>query len=44
MNLRHPLIGHLDREADEDRFADLVAVIFDQASLAEGNSVAEPGR
>ena len=44
VNLRHPLIGHLDREADEDRFADLVAVIFDQASLAEGNSVAEPGR
>ena len=44
VNLRHPLIGHLDRESDEDRFADLVAVIFDQASLAEGNSVAEPGR
>ena len=44
VNLRHPLIGHLNREADEDRFADLVAIIFDQASLAEGNTVAEPGR
>ena len=44
VNLRHPLIGHLNREADEDRFADLVAIIFDQASLAEGNAVAEPGR
>ena len=36
VNLRHPLIGHLNREVDEDRFADLVAIIFDQASLAEG--------
>ena len=44
VNLRHPLIGHLNRETDEDRFADLVAIIFDQASLAEGNAVAEPGR
>ena len=44
VNLRHPLIGHLNRESDEDRFADLVAIIFDQASLAEGNTVAEPGR
>ena len=44
VNLRHPLIVHLDKEPDEDRFSDLVAVIFDQASLAEGNAVAEPGR
>ena len=44
VNMRHPLIGHLNREVDEDRFADLVAIIFDQASLAEGNTVAEPGK
>ena len=44
VNLKHPLIGHLDRESDEDRFKDLVAIIFDQASLAEGNTVAEPGQ
>ena len=44
VNLRHPLIAHLNREVDEDRFADLTTVIFDQASLAEGNTVAEPGR
>ena len=44
VNLRHPLIAHLNGEVDEDRFADLVAIIFDQASLAEGNAVAEPGR
>ena len=44
INLGHPLIAHLNHEVDEDRFADLTAVIFDQASLAEGNTVAEPGR
>ena len=44
VNLEHPLIAHLNREVDEDRFADLATVIFDQASLAEGNTVAEPGR
>ncbi len=44
VNLRHPLIAHLNREVDEDRFADLTTVIFDQASLAEGNTVAEPSR
>ena len=44
VNLGHRLIAHLNREVDEDRFADLATVIFDQASLAEGNTVAEPGR
>ena len=43
VNLAHPLIERLNDEADEDRFGDLVSVLFDQASLAEGNSVAEPG-
>ncbi len=43
VNLEHPLITRLDEEVDEDRFKDLVAIIFDQASLAEGNTVAEPG-
>ena len=43
VNLGHPLIAHLDREADEDRFEDLVWIVFDQASLAEGDAVAEPG-
>ena len=43
VNLEHPLIARLDTEADEDRFQDLVAIVFDQAALAEGNSVAEPG-
>ena len=43
VNLGHPLIARLDQEPDEDRFKDLAAIIFDQASLAEGNAVAEPG-
>ena len=43
VNLEHPLIARLDAEADEDRFQDLVAIVFDQAALAEGNPVAEPG-
>ena len=43
VNTEHPLIVRLDQEPDEDRFNDLVAIIFDQASLAEGNTVAEPG-
>ena len=43
VNLGHPLIAHLGQEPDEDRFKDLVSVIFDQASLAEGNPVPEPG-
>ena len=43
VHLGHPLIQHLDKEPDEDRFKDLALVIFDQASLAEGTAVAEPG-
>ena len=42
-NPDHPLVLKLDGEADEGRFADLVKVLFDQASLAEGQSLADPG-
>ncbi|MEQ8860217.1 MAG: molecular chaperone HtpG [Pseudomonadales bacterium] len=35
-NAEHPLLKRLEAEADEDRFADLVLVLFDQASLAGG--------
>ena len=41
--MTHPLVQRLNDEQDEDRFRDLVWVFFDQASLAEGNAVAEPG-
>ena len=43
INMAHPLIARLDQEADEDRFQDLVSVLFDQAALAEGNPPKEPG-
>ena len=42
-NPDHPLVLRLDSEADEDRFGDLVKVLFDQASLAEGRSLSDPG-
>ena len=37
----HPLMQRLSEEADEDRFADLALVLFDQASLAEGGALAD---
>lgn len=42
INPEHPLVQKLDQEADEDRFADLAKVLFDQASLAEGGSLSDP--
>jgi molecular chaperone HtpG len=35
-NAGHPLLVRLDAEVDENRFAELVLVLFDQASLAGG--------
>ena len=43
INPAHPLIERLDQEADEDRFADLSQVLFDQAQLAEGGQLDDPG-
>ncbi len=37
-NAEHPLLERLDQEADEDRFRDLVLILFDQASLADGTA------
>jgi molecular chaperone HtpG len=42
VNPTHPLVIMLDQEPDEDRFADLASVIFDQASLAEGGQLEDP--
>ncbi|MCV6625202.1 MAG: molecular chaperone HtpG, partial [Cellvibrionaceae bacterium] len=42
LNPEHPLVVKLDQEADEDRFADLVSILFDQASLAEGGHLEDP--
>ena len=42
-NPDHPLVSKLDAEADEERFGDLVKLLFDQASLADGQALADPG-
>ncbi|MGI9283164.1 MAG: molecular chaperone HtpG [Endozoicomonas sp.] len=42
INPEHPLITRLDQEADEDRFADLCHVVFDQANLAAGGQLDDP--
>jgi molecular chaperone HtpG len=41
-NPEHPLVKKLDQEPDEDRFADLTNIIFDQAHLAEGGQLDDP--
>lgn len=42
INPEHPLVTRLDREADEDRFAELTRVVFDQANLAAGGQLDDP--
>jgi len=42
LNMQHPLLERLDQEPDEDRFADLTRVLFDQAQLAEGGQLDDP--
>ena len=41
-NAEHPLLHRLDIEQDEERFAELVELLFDQASLAEGGMLQDP--
>jgi molecular chaperone HtpG len=42
VNPAHPLIARLRDEADEARFGDLAAVLFDQSLLAEGGQLEDP--
>jgi len=42
INPEHPLIDKLDQEPDEDRFAELALVLFDQAGLAAGATLDDP--
>ncbi len=44
LNPEHPLVEKLDKEQDEDRFADLMGVLFDQAALAQGRQLDDPGQ
>ncbi|OQX46052.1 MAG: molecular chaperone HtpG, partial [Candidatus Sedimenticola endophacoides] len=42
INPGHPLVERMDQEPDEDRFADLARILFDQAKLAEGGQLEDP--
>jgi molecular chaperone HtpG len=42
VNAGHPLLGRLEAERDEERFADLTRILFDQAVLAEGGQLDDP--
>lgn len=42
VNPQHPLVEKMDQEPDEDRFAELAKILFDQASLAEGGHLKDP--
>lgn len=44
LNPDHPLINKLEKEQDEERFDDLISLLFDQASLADGNELEDPAR
>ncbi|MGH8313953.1 MAG: molecular chaperone HtpG [Steroidobacterales bacterium] len=43
VNPHHPLVRALNHESDEKRFADWCHILFDQAVLAEGGQLDEPG-
>jgi len=42
LNLEHPLVSRLEQESDEQRFADLAALLFEQSLLAEGGQLEDP--
>jgi molecular chaperone HtpG len=42
LNPGHPLVNKLKTEEDEQRFSDLSLVLFEQALLSEGGSLADP--
>jgi molecular chaperone HtpG len=43
VNAEHPLIRRLAEEQDTERFADLADLLLDQAQLADGRSLEDPG-
>jgi molecular chaperone HtpG len=43
VNAHHPLVQALKHESDEKHFADWSHILFDQAVLAEGGQLDEPG-
>ncbi|MEQ5837071.1 molecular chaperone HtpG [Marinobacter sp. NFXS9] len=43
INVDHPLVARLEQEGSDERFGDLAAVLFDQATLASGEQIKDPG-
>ncbi|GGY65640.1 molecular chaperone HtpG [Marinobacter zhanjiangensis] len=43
VNVDHPLVQRLETEQGEERFNELSAVLFDQATLASGEQLDDPG-
>jgi molecular chaperone HtpG len=41
--VEHPLVQRLENEQGEDRFKELSAVLLDQATLASGEQLQDPG-
>ena len=42
INVEHPLVGRLDAQTDDERFASLAEVLLDQALIAEGSQLDNP--
>ena len=42
LNPDHPMINKIDQEPDEDRFKDLVWLIYEQARISEGRALKDP--
>ncbi|GAB3476088.1 molecular chaperone HtpG [Marinomonas epiphytica] len=42
VNPDHPIVAKMDAESDEDRFADMAWLLFEQATLSEGGQLDDP--
>jgi molecular chaperone HtpG len=42
LNVSHPLVAHLEGVSDEEQFAELAQLLYDQAALAEGGQLSNP--
>jgi molecular chaperone HtpG len=43
LNVEHALVRHMEAVDDSERFRDFALLVFDQAALAEGGQIANPG-
>ncbi|TPE52315.1 molecular chaperone HtpG [Maribrevibacterium harenarium] len=42
VNPDHPIVQKMDQESDEERFADMAWLLFEQATLSEGGQLEDP--